>query len=466
MILREAIQQIDGFRFVMERLELSSSLGRRFLYESHWATCREEVEAEYDRMEALCRILAQPEGEMRCGRLACKLMQVKDIRRTVKHTGEPCVLDDLELFELKSFALLAEEIRQIVDGWDFVRIPDLQQMIGLLDPDGNRVPQFYIYDVYSQELAAIRREIKAKKQQGAPGEAEEAYVRSLEIENRVREELSQRLRAFHDPLDRALTELARLDLLLAKARQVDAMNLVRPEITSGNEMIFRGLFNPEVREVLRQAGKDFQPVDLRLEFGAMVVTGANMAGKTVLLKSLALVQCMMQFGFFVPVAEARMVSMDEIHMSVGDGQDELHGLSSYAAEMLRIHQIIVRIKAGRQMLVLIDEPARTTNPVEGRALVNGVVELLTRHRTMAVVTTHYSGITAPCRKLRVKGFVENRLAERVTLNNIDGFIDYSLQEDAPEKVPCEALRIARILGVDTELLDRAEAYLQDGDQQI
>lgn len=465
MILREAIQLIDGFRFVAERLALSSAPGRRQLLETPWLTSRDQIETRYDRVESLCRILAQAEGEARCGLLDCKLMQVKDIRATVKRTAESCVLDDLELFELKNFALLADEIRQIAQGWEVVGIPDLQEVIRLLDPEGTRIPQFYVYDVYSEELAAIRRKIKAKKQHD-PGEAEQAYARSLEIEDRIREELSVKLRAFHDPLDEALKQVAELDVLLAKARQVGAMNLVRPLICDGEHVTFNGLFNPEIAAELDAKGRKFQAVDLRLEFGATVVTGANMAGKTVLLKSVALAQCLMQFGFYVPAAQASMVLVDEIRMSVGDAQDTLRGLSSYAAEMLRIDEIIARIKAGRRVLALIDEPARTTNPAEGRALVNSVVELLTTTRTIALVTTHYSGITAPCRRLRVKGFVENASAEPVTLKNIDRFIDYSLLEETGQKAPREAVRVARILGVDPELLDRAETYLQNNEETI
>ncbi len=88
---------------------------------------------------------------------------------------------------------------------------------------------------------------------------------------------------------------------------------------------------------------------------------------------------------------------------IGDEQSELNGLSSFAAEMLNIQAIIAEARAGKKMLVLIDEPARTTNPHEGLAIANALIDLLELLKVRALITTHYSGLKTSCRKLRVKG---------------------------------------------------------------
>lgn len=442
-----------------EQMNVCSSLGRRTLLEMCWLTTEEEVEAELARIAEVISILESGEGKMLVEKIECRLMQVRDIRGTVKHTGEQGILDDLELFELKNFALLADEIRQLTEGWESVRIPDPGVVIALLDPEATRVPHFYIYDAYSPELAAWRAEMKLRRQQGAgEKEIEQMYFRSIELEDAVRGKLSSELRSCHTLLKQALEQVARLDIIIAKARQALKMQLARPgfseEITA-----LTGLFNPQLSDILQAQGKQFQPVDVTLLPCATVITGANMAGKTVLLKSVALAQCLLQFGFYVPATKAEMVLVDEIQTCIGDEQDELNGLSSFAAEMLRIHGIAGRIKAGARVLVLIDEPARTTNPEEGRAIVNGVVDFLTENKTMALVTTHYGGMVAACRKLRVKGFVEEKIQGKVTLKNINDFIDYSLDEDKGDEVPHEALRIASLLGINERLLERAEHFL-------
>lgn len=462
MILREAIRQVRGFRYMIEQLDICSAVGRRVLYNLPWLSSKPRLEAEFERVRKIMTLLEQPENESRLECLAGKLMQVRDIRGTIGRTATEQVLDDLELFELKVFALCSEEIRELTGEWQIVSLPVLEPVVCLLDPEGNRIPHFYIYDSYSAELARLRAEIKRKSLQGAEErELEALHAQSVALEDQVREKLSMQLGPYHDDLKQALEAVGLLDVVLAKARQAKTGQLTLPQIREEGEMVFEGLFHPQIREILKQEGRAFQAIDLKLEKRATVITGANMAGKTVLLKSVQLAQYLMQFGFYVPARRACMPLVEQVLTSIGDDQDELNGLSSYAAEMLRVDEMIRQARQQSKVLVLIDELARTTNPVEGRAIVNGVVDFLTTHRVMAMVTTHYSGITAGCRKLRVRGFVENRTEGDMTLKNINEFIDYSLEEDSGEEVPREAMRIARMLGVDCGLLERVENYLQE-----
>ena len=140
-----------------------------------------------------------------------------------------------------------------------------------------------------------------------------------------------------------------------------------------------------------------------------------MAGISVILKTVALSQALFQFGFYVPAEQAEIALVDEVLLCIGDEQSELSGLSSYASEMLRVNAIVQDVKAGKNALIL----------------------------------------------MRVKGFVKEHVKGQLTINNINEFIDYSLIEDTHDSVPQEAMRIARILGVDEELLDKAEEFLDD-----
>ena len=463
MILREVIQQFSGFRYMTEQLEICSAPGRRFLWESEWLDNRQEVEEQLQIIARLLEKLHTAEGRDWMENVCNKLMQVRDIQGTIRHLGTRNVLDDLELYELKYFALLAEEIRELMGKGNDLTLPPLNEVVDLLDPEANRIPHFYIYDAYSQELAALRAEWKLKKQKGADeAETERIYFKSVELEDRIREELSGKLVVWQRSLQEALQQIALLDIWIAKAKQAENLALVRP-VLKERETNFRGLFHPQLQAILQKEGKQFQPVDLKLEPAVTLVTGANMVGKTVLLKTIALAQCLLQFGFYVP-AEAEMVVVDEVMTSIGDDQDELNGLSSFAAEMLRINDVVRKIREGRRLLVLVDELARTTNPLEGQALVNGVVDFLNKRQVMAVVTTHYSGITTTGRRLKVKGFVEDKSTGEVTLKNINQWIDYSLEEVQEQEVPQEALRIATLLGVDEVLLAETKRFLERRDK--
>ena len=133
--------------------------------------------------------------------------------------------------------------------------------------------------------------------------------------------------------------------------------------------------------------------------------------------------------------------------------------------MLRVNAIVQDVKAGKNALILIDELARTTNPTEGKAIANAMLDFLTDKGARSLITSHYSGIKARCKKMRVKGFVKEYVKGQLTINNINEFIDYSLIEDTHDSAPQEAMRIARILGVDEELLDKAEEFLDDEEKK-
>jgi DNA mismatch repair ATPase MutS len=169
-----------------------------------------------------------------------------------------------------------------------------------------------------------------------------------------------------------------------------------------------------------------------------------MGGKTVLLRTIALAQAMFQWGFFVPAREAAIAPVDEILTAIDDPFDT-PGLSSFASEMVRLDGMIRRVKTQTRTLVLIDEPARTTNPTEGGAIVNALLDLLAAHNARALVTTHYNVLSGVDR-LRVSG-----------LSDDGSTMDYSLIPDYGV-APHEALRIARILGVDPELINNASKY--------
>ena len=174
---------------------------------------------------------------------------------------------------------------------------------------------------------------------------------------------------------------------------------------------------------------------------------------------MSLIQMMFQFGFFVPAESAEIAPVEEIMTSIGDAQSEVNGLSSFAIEMLNIDKILKAVKSGQKILALVDELARTTNPSEGRALVNAFIKILSRHNTRSLITTHYNGITAQCNRLRVKG-LQVPEGTKVTPENINRYMDYSLVRTTEEEVPTEGLTIAEIFGIDEEFLNEAKAMIK------
>ena len=114
--------------------------------------------------------------------------------------------------------------------------------------------------------------------------------------------------------------------------------------------------------------------------------------------------------------------------------------------MKNIDAVIKASRGKRKLLALIDEPARTTNPKEGTALVSALVKVLEVENVSLVMTTHYDIEPTDSRRLRVKGFE-------------DGKMNYELIEVKDGEVPHEALNIAESLGIDTEWIEKARGIL-------
>lgn len=441
-------------------MEIMSPPGRRMLYALPWQTDAGVLSCCFDRVEAMLAHFTDGKPAPLAESIRLQLMQVKEIQGTVVRMAAHESLDDIELFELKNFAMTSLRLRELTAraGVIGITIPDLTSVVDMLDPRGLRVPHFYIYDDYSALLASLRAELKALG--GEDSERVDAlFARIAEEEDRVRADISAKLWPSAQALREALENVAALDVLQAKAALAATLSLTRPQfVTQGGE--YRGLVNPRVSDTLAARGRRFQPVDITLTRGTTVVTGANMAGKSVLLKTLALAQTMAQFGLYVPARQASLMPVQNVLVCIGDEQNELTGLSSFASEMMRIDAILRSVAAGERDLVLIDEPARTTNPVEGKALVEALLRLLDRTESVALVTTHYSALTAPCRRLRVRGFVHDEDGTTLHAREINDYIDYTLVVDDGTDVPHEALRIARLLGVDSALTDEAGKYLE------
>lgn len=455
-MIKDKIKEVPGLLFVADNLEFMSSAGRRRMLEQPWITDMATLKSEQFHVQAMRDAMANTENRQPVNVLRHQLMQLHDIQTTIHNLQIHILLDEVELFEIKNLAYLCSISRSVLAGLGLsllFPLPDLQAVFSILDPDGTGVPNFYIYDSYDEHLAPIRQKMKAASEDEMAALLAEQNI----IQQRVVVSLCDRLQPYALSLSEALEEMAYIDFTMARAVLADEWRLVVPQ-EMGDSHFFEGLFNPRLKLHNEAEGLRYQPVDVSLTLGVTFITGANMAGKTVLLKSVGLAQLMYQFGFPVPAGSCSLRPVDDVVFCIGDDQNEMNGLSSFASEITRISDVLYRSQKER-LLILIDEPARTTNPVEGKALVQALASLLDTRKSITLVTTHYSQLGLACRRLRVKGFVENLVDTPLTAQNINRFIDYSLVEDASDEVPHEALRIAEMLSCHPDLITSARQFL-------
>lgn len=434
-----------GVRYMYSTLNLISPLSETILLDNKMEVDKEKIALLYSNLQEFKSLMGK-EGELNFlkEKITLHLSHLKDIRNSLKRISEGVIADDIELFEIKSLALVNQNIKSLIKNITIkaIELPDLEHVLDLLDPDGNRITSFYIYDSYSQELKELREKLKNEKSYN-----EEFFYKCALIEDKIRAKLSKEIKSYYSLLEESLYNLANLDILMAKALQLHSLNLSIPEI-SNSTVNYKGLFNPEVEYILSKEGRDYQNTDITINFGKpLLITGSNMGGKSLTLKTIALCQYLFQMGFGIPANSASIIPVQEVHLSSGDDEDYKKGLSSFAAEMKRIDSMINRVSKGYQILSLTDEPARTTNPAEGKALTEALIDILVGTKSVSIITTHYTIENRICDRIRVKGF-------------IDGKMDYSLVEDSMKETPAEALNIAESLGINSLWLDLARKELE------
>lgn len=446
MTFREIVDSPCGIRYCFDSLELQSGYARKSLLSSEMMNTKGEIEAYYASLKFFVDLVEK--DKLLAANIQFKLQELRDISGTLISLSNESLLNDIELFEIKHLALLGEQIQKLFNesSQNWLEC-SMSRVISILDPDGLKIGTFYIYDSYSMDLRSLRKALEA--------DPENTQIRD-DIENeeeRIRKVLCSLLSPYSEDLTKLLYDLAQLDILIAKALQINNNHFVIPKLAQ--KCTITGMFHPEVRAALSKVGKEFQKVDFEYEMALpTTIIGANMGGKTVALKSLTLCQYLFQFGFGIPAEDASLTLFDEIYFCIGDEQDLGRGLSSFAAEMLRINNVITRVESGKRVLALIDEPARTTNPIEGTALVSALLKVLSNRENLAlVVTTHYK-VQNSSQCYRVKGLVERDYhgGERLKM-------DYTLVKSSDSEVPHEAINIAHKLEINPNWLQEAKKLL-------
>jgi len=216
----------------------------------------------------------------------------------------------------------------------------------------------------------------------------EAQLAEAEEIGRILDELSALVAAHAGPLRETLGALARFDLWAAKAQLAADMDGVRAETAERPEVILLSARHPGL------TGR-VVPIDIRLGegFTALVVTGPNTGGKTVTLRTLGLLSLMHQAGLHVPAAAgSRLPVFSDVFADIGDEQSIAQSLSTFSGHLRSIIRIVAA--AGPGTLVLLDELGAGTDPTEGSALAQALLDHFIRAGALVAATTHYAELKA------------------------------------------------------------------------
>ncbi|MFT5050356.1 MAG: DNA mismatch repair protein MutS2 [Chlamydiales bacterium] len=271
--------------------------------------------------------------------------------------------------------------------------------------------------------------------------------------DRVLLELSHSV-ADRAPVIRAATDLvAELELAWIGAGYAKAHG-ARAALLPGSKgaahgLLLRAARHPLLIEQVRVGNlSEVVPIDLRLgsEFDMLIITGPNTGGKTLALKTAGLFAVMTRMGLPVPAAEGTTIPLyDRIEADIGDEQEIRQNLSTFASHLVRIRGGLER--ASERSLVLLDELGGGTDPDEGAALGEAVLEFLLKHRVPTLVSTHIG-------KLKELAFRRARAENACTEFDLETLAPcYKLILGTPGE--SGALAIARRFGLPAEVVNAA-----------
>ena len=270
---------------------------------------------------------------------------------------------------------------------------------------------------------------------------------------RILWELSQKLMPYTNSLHQNHYVLARLDVVNAKALYANEIKATEPIIDQQNHVALWKAWHP----LLDREKAVANDIILGEEYQAIVITGPNTGGKTILLKTVGVIQLMAQMGLYIPAGEnSRVGIFTEIFADIGDEQSIEQNLSTFSSHMSNIVSILKKIND--KSLLLIDEIGSGTDPQEGSSLAIAILDYIASKQSYVIASTHYP-------ELKAYGYDRPK-----TINasmEFDGDTlqpTYQLLLGVPGR--SNAFDISKRLGLPSIIIDQARGLLSEEDQDL
>ena len=233
-----------------------------------------------------------------------------------------------------------------------------------------------------------------------PAEVVEANNRVRQLEAEERREIIRILTVFSDEVRPHVNDildsyqfLATIDLIYAKAQLADQTKAIEPEVKAEPHIDWIRAIHPLLDLSLTKQGKKVVPLDIRLTTTGwlLIISGPNAGGKSVCLKTVGLLQYMLQCGLSVPMGDRSTCGLfDDLMIDIGDEQSIENDLSTYSSHLMNMKQMMKQANA--RTLLLIDEFGGGTEPTIGGAIAEAMLKQFWMKKAFGVITTHYQNL--------------------------------------------------------------------------
>lgn len=272
---------------------------------------------------------------------------------------------------------------------------------------------------------------------------------------RILKLLTDEMRGFFGLIVGYQNILTELDFIQAKVRFAIQIEADLPQITKDTHIELVNAYHPILLINNRSKNLPTLPQTLKMDRKSrmLVISGPNAGGKSITLKTVGLLQVMLQSGLMIPAdSESKMSFFQVVLTDIGDNQSIENQLSTYSYRLKRMKEFLE--KANRRTLLLLDEFGTGSDPELGGALAEVFFEELYAKKSFAVITTHYSNIKLKADSLpqAINGcmlFDRNSLAPLYKLNTGQPGSSFTFE-------------VAQINGIPMDLIERAKTYLSEG----
>jgi len=333
----------------------------------------------------------------------------------------------------------------------------------------------FVIPVRADAHGGVRGIVHASSSSGAtlfvePLESVESNNQLVRLQEQEAEETerilaawSDGLRAVQDDVSACVDAVTRADALQARAVWAERAGAVLPEFVDEGALRLVGARHPLLDRRLRERGDGCVPITIVIDpwDRVLVLSGPNAGGKTVALKTLGLAPLLAQAGIPVPAESARLPVFGQVRADIGDHQSLAADLSTFSAHLGATRDVLRDLRP--PALVLFDEIGTGTDPAEGAALAQAVLERLGRSGVTTAATTHHGAVKAWAfgRCGVVSAALEfDRETLRPTYRVLTGAAGVSAGLDVAERLGLDGDVVARARALIGEDAVRAEVYLE------
>src|SRR6185312_6370367 len=278
-----------------------------------------------------------------------------------------------------------------------------------------------------------------------------AQTRRFELEYEIFEALRQKCLTHSAELLGLASLCSELDVITGLSWLAIERKYVRPQISADRGLSLKASRHPVVEQTVK---KSFVPNDIVLSAqGCLLLTGPNMAGKSTLMRQVALSAIMHQMGSFIPADSASLPLFDHLFTRIGASDQLSEGLSTFMVEMIETAEMIS--KSSEKSLVILDEIGRGTSTFDGMSLAQSILEyILTELRCMTLFATHYHELTGLADHFPVLKNAHMSVTEK------QGEIRFLHTLMSGPALKSYGIQVAKLAGLPLAITKRAQGLLQ------